>query len=144
MAIVIFGFSKQNGDESSGISEKIATFLVEQADHMGMITLTDENRAVYVEKLQFPIRKGAHMTEYAVFGMLIFLALTVDGLMLRLRFYMTIFLVFIFACSDEIHQLYVPGRSGKFFDVCIDMLGCLFAMGILRIIILHLKKKKAI
>ena len=34
-----------------------------------------------------------------------------------------IFLVFLYACSDEIHQLFIPGRSGEILDVLIDTLG---------------------
>jgi len=35
---------------------------------------------------------------------------------------------FLYACSDEIHQLFVPGRSGKFTDVLIDSAGALLAV----------------
>ena len=30
---------------------------------------------------------------------------------------------FLYACTDEIHQLFVPGRAGKFTDVLIDTTG---------------------
>ena len=29
----------------------------------------------------------------------------------------------IYAITDEIHQLFIPGRSGEFKDVCIDAIG---------------------
>ena len=29
----------------------------------------------------------------------------------------------LYAATDEIHQLFVPGRAGRFSDVCIDTLG---------------------
>jgi VanZ family protein len=32
-------------------------------------------------------------------------------------------LCFLYACSDEIHQLYVPGRSGNIKDVFVDSIG---------------------
>ena len=35
----------------------------------------------------------------------------------------TIIFVFIYACSDEIHQLFVSGRSGEILDVLIDTTG---------------------
>ena len=34
----------------------------------------------------------------------------------------------LYACSDEFHQLFVPGRSGQFIDVCIDSSGALFGI----------------
>ena len=39
---------------------------------------------------------------------------------------MSIFLSFLYACTDEIHQIFVPGRSAQFRDVLIDTLGASF------------------
>lgn len=33
-----------------------------------------------------------------------------------------------YAFSDEIHQLFVPGREGKFLDVGVDLVGILLAV----------------
>lgn len=41
---------------------------------------------------------------------------------------LSILICMLYACSDEIHQLFVSGRSGKVLDVCIDTFGSL--MGI--------------
>ncbi|MBQ3466792.1 MAG: VanZ family protein, partial [Oscillospiraceae bacterium] len=35
---------------------------------------------------------------------------------------------FLYACSDEFHQLFVPGRAGMFSDVLIDTVGVLFGL----------------
>lgn len=141
MAITIFGFSKQDGTESQGLSDKVASVVVDVADRWGIISVNEENHAVYVARLQTPIRKGAHMSEYAVFGILVFFALSVDGFVYRFRYLMTLGLTFLFACSDEIHQLYVPGRSGQFRDVLIDTCGCLLAMAVIGLILRKIYKK---
>ena len=39
---------------------------------------------------------------------------------------MSITLSFLYACTDEIHQIFVPGRSAQFRDVLIDTLGASF------------------
>ena len=43
----------------------------------------------------------------------------------------------LYACTDEFHQLFVPGRTGQIFDVFVDTLGatfgCLLVFGILKI-----------
>lgn len=36
---------------------------------------------------------------------------------------MSIFLSFLYACTDELHQIFVPGRSAQFRDILIDTLG---------------------
>ena len=43
--------------------------------------------------------------------------------------------VFLYACTDEFHQLFVPGRDGNFRDVIIDTSG-----GTLSAILFSLKK----
>ena len=35
---------------------------------------------------------------------------------------------FLYACSDEVHQLFVPGRSGNIIDVGIDSIGSYFGI----------------
>ncbi len=39
---------------------------------------------------------------------------------------MSILLSFLYACTDELHQVFVPGRSAQFRDVLIDTLGASF------------------
>ena len=57
---------------------------------------------------EFIVRKCAHMTEYDNIKKAIIIA----------------FLgTFLYACSDEFHQLFIPGRSGEFRDVMIDSTG---------------------
>ena len=50
----------------------------------------------------------------------------------------------IYAISDEIHQYFIPGRSGRVFDVIIDSFGVLTGICIIMIIlyiITRIKKK---
>jgi VanZ family protein len=37
----------------------------------------------------------------------------------------------IYSISDEVHQIFVPGRSGEVFDVLIDTLGSFIGINIL-------------
>lgn len=43
----------------------------------------------------------------------------------------------VVAISDEIHQVYVPGRDGSFADVLLDMVGIVLVL----FLVLHLYKK---
>lgn len=129
MACVIFGFSKQDGTESEGLSRKAAVIILQVADETHLVHLNQENSEQYIQNLQLPIRKCAHMSEYAVLSILIYGALTVNEVKRKLKKYIVLLMVFLFASSDEFHQLFVPGRSGRFTDVLIDTAGC--AIGIL-------------
>lgn len=70
----------------------------------------------------FIVRKCAHFLEYMVLSLLAF---NVFKLYFNIRrvIFMTVGLVFFYACSDEIHQLFVLGREGAFRDVIIDTVG---------------------
>jgi VanZ family protein len=126
IGIMISGFSSQNGDESSGLSRKVAAAVIEPLEKAQVITIDDEaGREQIIESLQLPIRKGAHMSEYAVFTLSVYIALLIDGVNHRRRRWAAFLIAVLLACSDELHQLFVPGRSGKLTDVVIDSIGSL-------------------
>ena len=130
MAMIIFGFSKQDGEESSGLSYKAADIILTVCDKAGIIDCNENNRESMIEAVQFPIRKAAHMTEYAILFLLSYLA-TVKISMSQSRFYnrsIAVLISLLYACSDEMHQLLVPGRSGRMIDVGIDMAGVLIVL----------------
>jgi VanZ family protein len=72
----------------------------------------------------FVLRKGAHVTEYAILGALLLRALhsEVPAFLAGLAF----------AASDEFHQHFVPGRHGAVYDVAIDACGILLGILTLR------------
>jgi VanZ family protein len=59
------------------------------------------------ENLTFIVRKGAHFSIYAV--LCIFLALLVKeyGIFGKWRFILSVLVCFLYACSDEFHQIFV-------------------------------------
>ena len=106
-AVMIFGFSGQNGENSGNLSRKAAGVIVDIADSVHLVDVRWNGRQELIDKIELPVRKAAHMTEYAIFACLVYLA---------------------FACSDEFHQLYVPGRNGCVTDVLIDCVGILIGI----------------
>lgn len=67
------------------------------------------------------LRKGAHLTEYAILGLLLMRALG--------RELPALLVGVAYAASDELHQHFVAGRHGSPVDVAIDTAG--LAIGIL-------------
>ena len=55
-------------------------------------------------------------------GLLIISFLKEFGLTKR-SIFISIIVVLLYACSDEIHQTFVAGRSGEVLDVLIDTIG---------------------
>lgn len=120
---MIIGFSAQDGDTSGGLSRKAASVMVDFAGKTGLVEVNEISRECYIEAMQLPIRKAAHMTEYMIFTFSVLFGLYYwrhRGL----RWLVTALLVtFVFAALDEFHQTFVPGRCGQFVDVLIDTAG---------------------
>ncbi len=82
--------------------------------------------------LTFFIRKAAHFTEYLLLG------LTLEwGMDFRKR---TFLIGTGYAILDEIHQAFVPGRSCEIRDMCIDTVGLLIGMMLMKVIRKQRKK----
>jgi len=86
----------------------------------------------------FILRKAAHMAEFAALSLLLWNAIRRRGIAFSRALALAAAAAFLYACSDEFHQRYVPGRTGSFRDVAIDSAG-IIVMGF---IIFRLRPKK--
>lgn len=117
---LIFSFSNDSGKVSTGKSDGFIIRVVETI--MGR-ELNDSEKEKWIDYLVVPVRKGAHLFVYLILGLLVisflkeFLVINYKVLLLA------IFISFLYACSDEIHQMLVPGRSGQIKDVLLDTIG---------------------
>ena len=136
---VIFNFSNDNGEKSSSKSER---FLIKTAEIIKHKELTAKEKEEIINKYSLPIRKCAHMFVYCVLGILAYLLLHQFYGLQPITIIYTIIFCFIYACTDEIHQLFINGRSGQFLDVLIDTCGSLISLIIP--IIKTIKNKKMI
>ena len=126
--IFIFYMSGKTGQESSGQSGKISLFITNLLEKVRQDSPQEMQNLQDV--LELVIRKAAHMTEYAILFLLSYLAM-VKISMSQSRFYnrsIAVLISLLYACSDEMHQLLVPGRSGRMIDVGIDMAGVLIVL----------------
>ena len=140
---VIFLFSAQPSAESSEISGSLSYRLVDEAAEVFHLKLSEWEILKKAEFLEAPIRKAAHMTEYAILGMLFFAFLSSLGQKGPRRFWLSFVLADCYAATDEIHQLVVPGRSGQFPDVCIDAAGVAAGLLLLGILLKIVRKRCA-
>ena len=71
------------------------------------------------------IRKSAHFLEFLILGLLVVNVLKDNRELNMDVFIFALIFCFLYACSDEIHQLFVSQRAGRILDVLIDTLGSL-------------------
>ena len=120
----IFWFSAQPADVSTEMSDSVTRALLWTAEAVG---LTDQLSLERVHELcgllATPVRKAAHITEFAVLHLTVLFALFQWELPWKKWLKAALAVTVAYACTDELHQLLVPGRAGMVTDVLIDSTG---------------------
>lgn len=102
---VIFWFSSAGHEVSSGQSEGI---------------IASVQQLVGVALPETLVRKAAHFTLYFSLGAVLVATLFSYGVPRRRVVLLAVFIAGLYAISDELHQRFVPGRSGQVSDVLLD------------------------
>ena len=121
--VIIFSFSMDNSSESTRKSEGV---ILEVTSFLGF-DLTSQQQQHIVELFFVPVRKAAHFFIYFVLGITLISFLREFSIPIRK---LILFLAFLYACSDEVHQLFVAGRSGQVSDVLLDTIGASVGVGL--------------
>ncbi len=142
LCVAIFCLSAENATDSSatsrGIIKKVLALFVE-----GFENLSEARQQEICAPFQFIVRKSAHFCLYFALGILSFLSvLTYSKIAPKLKIAFGIVFSYLYAVSDEIHQLFVPGRSGEIRDTLIDLCGAILGVFITVTIIKRTKKFK--
>ncbi len=138
---VIYGFSGESSDASDSTSGAVTEAILD-VTVKDFSDLSESDQKDMVDKYNHPVRKLAHFSEYALLGVLISL------IYICCNFRSTRLLVFsaatcvLLAASDEIHQIFVPGRACRFTDILIDSSGSVLGILIVIAIVSLLKKSK--
>lgn len=142
---VIFMFSAQVSDESKSSSNKVTSAVVNTVISIKKENISEEKRQKIIEDKTFIVRKSAHFTEYFILGLILILYLQTKEKLATKYIILAIIFCVLYATSDEIHQLFVDGRSCKIMDILIDTCGSSLAiLGFTSIykITTNLKKQK--
>lgn len=134
---MIFMFSAKPAEESQEQSYFIGRGIADFVQRLGGFSWTKEQRQMFVEVIDFYVRKSAHATEYAILGILWMGVFTSFDKALPVSRRWVWAYGSIYAISDEIHQYFVPGRACQVRDMLIDstgvLIGVLFYLGCARI-----------
>lgn len=147
---LIYYLSAQPAQQSSELSSVVMQWL---------LRFVEDWFAMDTSVFHFVVRKGAHILAYLVLAVLVRFALkdlrictacmqSTDGsVCLRTvpkakertsskltstwrQAVIAFAICVLYAASDEVHQLFVPGRSGQVSDVGIDAVGALIGIGV--------------
>lgn len=150
LMIAIFYFSSKPADASNESSLPIAESILNIYENITGRSYQEADRSELLNTINHLVRKGAHFCEYAVFAMAIALHLHTLKLKRKGLFWLSVIITSLYAASDEVHQTFVPGRSGQISDVLLDtagaFTGALFFMLVVKLVTYRkhkLKKEKA-
>ncbi|MBQ3182803.1 MAG: VanZ family protein [Clostridia bacterium] len=139
LMIFIFAMSAEPAAESTETSGRTLRAIF-NVIYPGFKNFDEARQQEIIDQNQYFIRKTAHFSVYTLLGMLVSLAIAQHTNKFSLISYGT---GTLYAISDEIHQLYVPGRSGQISDVLLDSAGVLLGCILIFIIYKTVNRKKA-
>ena len=135
--ITIFLFSSENAQNSSNTSKAVVKDIVRTV-------MKDETKALKVEKTITDnihlVRKAAHLTEFFLLGFLLINLLKDYKKMSYKLIIISLIICILYACSDELHQVFQLGRAGRITDVLIDSIGS--SLGIIIYYLIYSKYNK--
>ena len=126
--IVIFLFSNQKSIQSNDYSNSLIKNTIVNIYKIFEPNPTVEQIEEIIDIWDYPVRKTAHLTEYFILGILLYLTFSLYNIK---NYYIMVLFGFLYAYFDEIHQLFVVGRDGNFKDVLIDTIGISLAIYIM-------------
>ncbi len=125
VAVIIFYLSAQTAEESSSTSDSLIGMIF---DLIGKAFSSDF------------IRTLAHFCEFAGFGFLVHnLTFAITD---KLNPLLSVLLSFGYAITDEIHQIFVPGRSFQLTDLAVDFGGIVLGVAVFCVINIIIRHKK--
>ena len=127
MMILIFLFSTEPAERSDRTSGHLSMTVITML-HPDYESYTAEQKETLYADVQHYVRKTAHFTEYLILGVLIRLCLESWFGTRRLLNPLSWAAGTVYACTDELHQLIIDGRSGQISDVLLDSCGVLIGV----------------
>lgn len=125
MMYLIFSFSAQDGAVSGNLSHKVSEIIIETVDEAFELNWSPSEINYYIERIHYPVRKLAHMTEYFLLAISVSFPLYVYGVRGLWLPILAGGICVGFAALDEYHQSFVAGRGPSKKDVGIDSIGVL-------------------
>ena len=136
--IIIFLLSNQKAQDSKQLSNSFIAKTIINIYEMKHGEISEENKIEIKENYSFIVRKTAHFTIYLILGLLVSIVLIGKNLSINQIIIYGVLICMAYAVTDEIHQIFVSGRSGEIRDVIVDTCGS--TIGILLNTIINKKR----
>lgn len=129
--LLIFFFSSENGELSSNRSKTITNNVVDTYEKVFNDEIKEKDKVV--DDVEIVIRKVTHFGLYFILGILVLSCFSEYPLSFKKQIIFSVLFCFLYAASDEFHQLFSSGRGGRILDVFIDTSGSITGITIVSI-----------
>jgi hypothetical protein len=146
--VAIYFFSNMSGSESNGKSKETINVVIEKVLVItNKLGITDKHPSevkmnITVSSLNFPLRKFMHASVYFILSILLYGLFCFLKTSTFKKCILPVVFSFLYACTDEYHQLFVKGRNSRSTDVLIDTVGAILGVIFISIIVFIIKKIK--
>lgn len=142
--IVIFNFSNEDSKKSGNASKKITNEITKNIDSIQKLNKVEKTKEL--DRIEGIIRKIAHFSLYTLVGFLLMAICSTYNINEKIRIIISLLSGIVYAVSDEIHQMFIAGRTAKPTDVFIDTLGVILGIVIIMLIlkIINIRNKREI
>lgn len=138
VCVTIFKFSSEDSGKSTGTSDFVIYCIINNNPFTK--DLDNVQKEEIKENIKMPIRKLAHFSIYTILGITVMMHICTYKIDKYKKIGCSLIIGMLYAILDEIHQLFVPGRSGQVRDVIIDIFGVTFGICIVLLIQQLVKK----
>ncbi len=137
---IIFSFSAQDATTSSQSSSSLIAFFISLLPD----GFFNSDKEVLIQNASHLVRKMAHFTIYTALGISVFsmFKLLIEKIKPIHTIIISTLFCLMYAISDEIHQMFVPGRSCQISDIILDTSGALTGVIVTFLIIKILRRRK--
>lgn len=140
--LAIFILSAQPATESDSNSKEVLTHVLDTTVKLGGAEMTEQQKTELVDKINSVAREVMHSVVYFSLG--IFVQITVLGIFKEKL--LSVFITFTFCVtygfSDEIHQLFIAGRTFQMIDLVMDTMGVSVAIALVLLTYVVRNRKK--
>ena len=120
---VIFCLSNQPAIDSTELSDGFISNTIGNVYKFFNKNISSDELNEIKVKYTHPVRKMAHFTIYMILGILVTLLVREYNVSFNKCLFISLLVCLLYSISDEVHQLFVIGRSGEILDVLIDTSG---------------------
>lgn len=138
-AMVIFYLSSQNAEQSNGASTFVIETIIDGVIGLTNREVTVSQRGELIRLVNGILREYMHGVVFLFLGG--FLQLF-NELYVHKKPWIVWVICIIYGISDEIHQLFVPGRAFQISDLMMDAIGSLLGIGLVYLCAKALQKRQ--